>query len=66
MIAINHRRCAVIPMISNETGQVDFEILVYGRFAHELMTVPNDVIAEIVAKHPEHTSSPFLIYDLGR
>jgi hypothetical protein len=62
-MAPDHRKCAVVPMINDETGQVDFELLIYGRTARELMTVPNDVIGVLAERYTKHSSSIFLIYD---
>jgi hypothetical protein len=61
---IDYRKRCVVPMINVRTGEVEFEIIVYGLRARDLMTVPNDTIGSIAARHPGHTSSPFHLYDL--
>lgn len=61
---IDYRKRCVVPMINARTGKVDFEIIVYGQTARDLMTVPNEIVHSIADRHPEHTSSPFALYDL--
>lgn len=61
---INMRKCAVVPMMSVMTGKVEFELLIYGRTAKELMTVPNDVIDSLAREYPDHQSSIFMLRDL--
>jgi len=52
---------AVIPILSRATGEVEFEVIVYGRRPEELATIPNEVIRSLARRFPEHTSSMFLL-----
>lgn len=56
-------RCAQVPMMNKRTGEVDFVLLVYGRSARELMTVPNEVVDSLSRRYPNHISSPFALSD---
>lgn len=63
-MSVKHHKCAIVPMLGKRSGVVEFELLIYGRTAAELMTVPNEVIHSISERYPEHQSSPFLLRDL--
>jgi hypothetical protein len=56
----------IIPMISTRTGQPEFELIIYGFLPQDLMTVPNPVIQSLARRYPNHTSSPFVIYQAPR
>lgn len=52
---IDQDKKTIIPMRNNQTGEVDFELMVYGRLPNDLLTVPNEVIASLARKYPLHT-----------
>lgn len=54
----------VVPLIPITDTEQAFDLIIYGRSARELMTVPNEVIQSITARYPNHISSPFYLYDL--
>jgi hypothetical protein len=55
---------AIVPMVpASMPGEPEFEVIVYGRSASELMTVPNETVQALARKYPEHRSSPFLLRD---
>lgn len=56
-------RC-VVPLIPITDTEQAFDLIIYGRSARELITVPNEVIQSIAIRYPNHTSSPFHLYDL--
>jgi len=53
-------------MIPRDRDQKPFDLILYGRSASELLTVPNEVIGSLARRYPDYTSSPFLIYDFVR
>lgn len=57
------RRC-IIPMFNNKTLEIDFEIIIYGRSAAELQTVPNEIVHSIAHRYPMHSSSLWALYDI--
>jgi hypothetical protein len=52
-------RCT-IPMINRTTGDVDFQITLYGITVRDISSVPNDVITSLARRYPDHVSSLFL------
>lgn len=60
------RQRAVVPMFNRITGRCDFELIIYGVSARDLMTVPNEIIATLATRYPNHVSTPFELYDLPR
>lgn len=59
-------KTCVVPMMSRRTGHQEFEILVYGRSAEELMCVPCAIIDTLARRYPDHQSSIFLLRDWVR
>jgi len=57
----NDNRCC-ITLIPKHEGK-PFDLIIYGRTAAELMTVPNDVISSLARRYPDYTSSLFLVED---
>lgn len=57
------KRC-VIPLIPVTPGAKRLDIIIYGRSARELMTVPNEIVHSLARRYPGYTSSPFFIYNL--
>lgn len=55
-------RCTV-PMISRITGEVDFDLVMYGLCARDLQTVPNTIVDSLARRYPDHISSLFLVRD---
>lgn len=57
------RRC-VVPLLSTKRGFKPFDVIIYGKSARELQSVPNPIISSLARRYPDHYSSPFIIYDL--
>ena len=56
-MTIDIRKRAIVPMRSKTTGEIEFELVVYGVTAKELMTAPSDVISSLAARYPDHHST---------
>lgn len=56
------KRCTV-GMRNKLTGQLEFELIIYGRSAADLLTVPNDVIGSLAERYPDHQSTIFDVDD---
>jgi len=52
---------AVVPMINNATGQIDFDVILYGISPIEAMVIPCQAIQELAQQYPSYTASLFLI-----
>lgn len=65
-MSIDYGKSAIVPMMNRRSGEVEFELLIYGYSASELMSVPNPVIGSLAQRYPDHQSSPFLIRDNTR
>jgi hypothetical protein len=52
-------RCTV-PMVSRRTGEVEFDLVLYGITVRDIRTLPNEIIASLARRYPDHTSSVFL------
>ena len=63
---IDYRKVAVVPMYPRVAGAKPFELLIYGRTAIELLTIPNKVVSELARRYPQHQSSPFILRDWSR
>lgn len=63
---INFHKVAVVPMWPKTADAQPFELLIYGRNATELLTVPNDVVSYLARRYPNHVSSPFILRDWSR
>lgn len=48
------RKKAVLPMRSQRTSKIEFDVVVYGVEPVDLLTVPNPIIASLAAKYPDH------------
>jgi len=57
----NDNRCC-LTLIPKGEGK-PFDLIIYGRTAAELMTVPNEVVQSIARRYPDYTSSIFLLKD---
>lgn len=55
----------IVPMFNLKTGNIDFEVIVYNRSVKELSLIPNEVIAGIARRFPDHTSTPFALQEIG-
>ena len=59
------RKAAIVWMWHADSGaRADFDIVVYGVTAEDLLTVPNDIISSIAARHPGYVGSPFGVQTL--
>ena len=55
-------RCTV-PMVSKRTGEVEFELVLYGITARDIWSTPNEIVASLARRYPHHTSSVFIVRD---
>jgi hypothetical protein len=55
-------RCTV-PMVSKRTGEVEFNLVLYGVVARDLQSLPNEIVASLAHRYPDHISSMFLVRD---
>ncbi len=56
------KRC-IVSMTPKRSGLPSFELVVYGRSAADLMTIPNTVISTLAARYPGYQASPFSMRD---
>lgn len=59
-------KSAMIAMIGNQSMRQEFDVIVYGRSADDLLKVGSPVVREIARRFPDHTSSPFLVKEVPR
>ena len=57
---------AVLRLFALVPGMPDMDIIVYGVEAHDLMTVPNEVIQRIATKYPGYQGSMFHVRNLPK
>lgn len=56
------RNPVVVPLINKATGNVDFEVTLWGTSYEAALIVPCPAIHALASRYPSHTSSPFLIH----
>lgn len=57
---IDASKTAVVWLWHADTGaRANFDVLVYGVTAEDLLTVPNDIVDSIAARYPGFVGSPF-------
>jgi hypothetical protein len=56
-MAVNYAKRTLVPMWGKASMKPEFDLIVYGVEAHELMTVPNPIVAALAAKYPDHQST---------
>jgi hypothetical protein len=57
------KKRVVVPMVNRTTGNVDFEIIVYGYSLFEMYVTSHPVISSLARRYPDHMSSPFMLKD---
>jgi hypothetical protein len=50
-------------MVSKRTGEVEFELVLYGITARDIWSTPNEIVASLARRYPHHTSSVFIVRD---
>lgn len=51
-----------VPMVNRHTGEIDFDVTLFGLTLEEAMCIPCPEIQALAERYPNYTSSPFMLY----